>query len=68
MSEDPGRLSGLTVWAVEPRYPGDLPEATADDARSTVELAREVFEITLRDLKDHGYDQKEREEPAEGNG
>lgn len=65
LSEDPERLSGLTVWAVEPRYPGDLPEATEDDARAAVELAREVLEASLRDLEDHSYDQKEREEPTE---
>ena len=64
LSEDPERLSGLTVWAVEPRYPNDLPEATEDDARSAASLARDVFETTLRDLEDHGYDHKKREGPA----
>jgi HEPN domain-containing protein len=68
LSEDPERLSELTVWAVEPRYPGDLPEATEDDARTAVELAREVYETALRDLEEHGYDRKEREEATEENG
>lgn len=58
LSKDPERLSWLTVWAVEPRYPGDLPEATEDDARAAVDRAREIFETALKDLENHGYNQK----------
>lgn len=54
-SNDPERLSWLTVWAVEARYPGDLPEATEDDARTAVRQAREVLETAWKDLRDHGY-------------
>jgi HEPN domain len=69
LSKDPERLSWLTVWAVEPRYPGDLPEATEDDARTAVDQAREVLVTALKDLKDHGYDQEdEHKEPEEENG
>jgi HEPN domain-containing protein len=55
LSKDPERLSWLTVWAVEPRYPDDLPEATEDDASTAVRQAREVLETALKDLEDHGY-------------
>lgn len=55
LSEDPERLSWLTVWAVEPRYPGDLPEATEDNARTAIQQAREVLEVTIKDLEGHGY-------------
>jgi len=66
LAEDPERLAWLTVWAVEPRYPGDLPEATGDDARTAVRQAREVLEMALKDLKDHGYDQDaQRDRPEE---
>jgi HEPN domain-containing protein len=57
LSKDPGRLSWLTVWAVEPRYPGALPEASEDDANTAVDQAREILETTLRDLENHGYQQ-----------
>jgi hypothetical protein len=40
--------ASLSSWAVEPRYPGDSPEAT-------VETARNVYGATLEDLERHGY-------------
>ena len=61
-------LAELWKWAVEPRYPGDVIEATREDAASAVAQAREIFETMLRDLEDHGYDHREREEPAGENG
>jgi|SRR5215211_5930609 len=69
LSKDPERLSELTVWAVEPRYPGDFPEASEDDAKTAVDQAREILETTLEDLEKHGYDKdEEHEEPEEENG
>ncbi len=59
LGEDPARLSSLSDWAVEPRYPGDLMEATEADARNAVEQARDVYETTLEDLKRHGYEPEE---------
>ncbi len=59
LREDPARLSSLSDWAVEPRYPGDLIEATEADARNAVEQARDVYETTLEDLKRHGYESEE---------
>lgn len=62
-------LVSLSKWALEPRYPGDLPEATEDAARAAVRQAREILATALKDLQDHGYDQKEvHEEPEEENG
>lgn len=48
-------LADLTVWAVEDRYPGDWPDATAGDARHAVEQARGVFESVAKDLREHGF-------------
>jgi HEPN domain-containing protein len=69
---DPGisdeELVRLSKWAVEPRYPGDMLEATREDAEAAVEQARNVYETALKDLEAHGYDQKDeeaRDEPAE---
>lgn len=56
LAEDPARLSALSLWAVEPRYPGDLPEATEDDAKAAVEEARMVYETTIEDLGRGGFD------------
>lgn len=62
-------LVSLSKWAVELRYPGDLPEATEDDARTAVRQAGEAFETALKNLENHGYDQtEEHEEPEEENG
>jgi HEPN domain-containing protein len=57
LKERPSSLSDLGEWAVEPRYPGDVPEATRQDAETAIEQARSVYETALRDLERHGYDQ-----------
>lgn len=40
----------LTPYAVEVRYPGDLPEPTLGEAREAVALAERVREAVLRHL------------------
>jgi HEPN domain-containing protein len=55
VKEDFPNLAGLSVWAVEPRYPGDLIEATREDAASAVTQARQIYETTLDELKRRGY-------------
>ncbi len=56
LRNDPSRFSDLSDWAVEPRYPGDIREATEDEAEAAIEQAREILQMTLEDLKRHGYD------------
>jgi HEPN domain-containing protein len=53
---EPLNLANLTEWAVESRYPGDYPDATEDDAREAVALARDVLDYIRRDLKRVGLD------------
>jgi len=68
VKEDFPDLASLSEWAVEPRYPGDLREATHEDAEAAVEQARNVYEATLKDLENHGYEREtegEQDEPAE---
>lgn len=48
-------LSELSFWAVESRYPGNLPEAAAEDADAAVALAGEVLASVKRGLREHGY-------------
>lgn len=48
-------LSELSFWAVESRYPGDMPEATADDADAAVRMADEVLRSVEDDLQANGF-------------
>lgn len=47
---DDGHLAELSAWAVEARYPGDLPDATAVDARTAVAGARAILVAARGDL------------------
>jgi HEPN domain-containing protein len=55
VKEDFPDLAELSTWAVEPRYPGDIIEATRQDADTAVEQARDIHATTLEDLNRHGY-------------
>ncbi len=48
-------LTGLTAWAVEARYPGDVIEASREDAEGALEQARGIYETILNELKRRGY-------------
>ncbi len=58
-------LAELTAWAVEARYPGDVIEASREDAERALEQARGIYETTLNELKRRGY-RPEDFETAEG--
>jgi hypothetical protein len=47
-------LASLSVWAVEARYPGDLPDVVEADAQAAFQLARGVWEAVCADLKGRG--------------
>lgn len=49
-------LADLSEWAVDARYPDDLPDATEVDARDAVRRARAVWGSVVRDLGRHGFD------------
>lgn len=61
LKETPTGLGTLSVWVARSRYPGDLPEATREDAKAAIEKGRKVYETALADLEEHGYDQTDRE-------
>jgi len=65
VKEDFPDLAELSAWAVEPRYPGDVIEATRQDAETSVDQARNIFETTWEDLKRHGYRPDEPERTKE---
>jgi len=45
-------LADLTVWSVESRYPGDMPDATESEARETLHLAESVFDAVSAELEE----------------
>ena len=59
LKEEQPDLADLTEWAVEARYPGDWPDATEADARSTVQQAQAIWESVCADLSRHGLKIKE---------
>jgi len=54
VKEEHPDLSRLTQWAVEARYPGDWPQATAEDADLALEQARGVVGSVERDFRERG--------------
>lgn len=47
-------LSELSFWAVESRYPGDLPEASREDADAALSMAKAILDSVQNDLHKHG--------------
>jgi HEPN domain-containing protein len=47
-------LAELTEWAVEARYPGDMPDAVEADARLAVEQPQAVWKSVNADLAERG--------------
>ncbi len=48
-------LSALSFWAVESRYPGDLPDATDDDADAAIRSAETVLAFIEQRLQERGF-------------
>jgi HEPN domain-containing protein len=48
-------LAGLTIWAVEARYPSDMPDVIEDDAHEALQIAEAVYQNVANDL--HGYNE-----------
>ena len=44
-------LAALTIWAVEARYPGDMPDVLENEARETLQLAESVFDAVKAELE-----------------
>lgn len=45
-------LAELTIWAVESRYPGNMPDITGHEARETLRLAEAVFNTVSVELQE----------------
>jgi HEPN domain-containing protein len=43
-------LAELTIWAIEARYPGDMPEVVEADARHALQIAEAVYQAVAQDV------------------
>jgi HEPN domain-containing protein len=55
LTQEHADLTDLTQWAIEARYPGDLPPPTAEQAGEAVRQARAVWNSVRHDLVAHGF-------------
>ena len=46
-------LTGLTIWAVEARYPGDMPLVVEGDAQTALQTAEALVQSVAEDLQKH---------------
>lgn len=49
-------LEQLTEWAVESRYPSDLPEPSQQDAQDALQQAESVLALVEQDLHQKGFE------------
>jgi HEPN domain-containing protein len=42
-------LYGLSIWAVESRYPGDLPDVVSADAEQALQLADALYQTVAEE-------------------
>ena len=52
LADELRQVIALTLYGVELRYPGDRPEASPDEARRALTLARQVYDTNLPLLPD----------------
>ena len=45
-------LYSLTIWAVESRYPGDMPEITTTDAQDSIIMAEGICQLINQEIKE----------------
>lgn len=47
------KLYALSIWAVESRYPGDMPDVVEADAQEALRTAEAVYQIIAEDIQNH---------------
>jgi HEPN domain-containing protein len=45
------KLYALSIWAVESRYPGDMPDVVEADAQEALRTAEAVYQIIAEDIQ-----------------
>ncbi len=46
-------LAEMTIWAVEARYPADMPEVLESDAKRALKVANEIIHLVEDDIIEH---------------
>ncbi len=46
------QLYALSVWAVEARYPGDMPEVVETDAHTALQTAEAIYQMIAQELQE----------------
>jgi HEPN domain-containing protein len=47
------QLYALSIWAVESRHPGDMPDVVESDAQEALQLAERICQVVAADLQAH---------------
>jgi len=55
-------LAELTIWSVESRYPGDMPDALEHEAREILQLAESLFNTVSAELEERIQQSKQQDE------
>lgn len=45
------KLYGLSIWAVEARYPDDMPDVVEADAREALAMAKGIYHLVFEDIE-----------------
>jgi HEPN domain-containing protein len=45
------KLYGLSIWAVEARYPGDMPDVVEADAQEALRTATTIYQVIFDDIQ-----------------
>jgi HEPN domain-containing protein len=56
IAQSPLEMGKLTIWAIEARYPTELPDATERDAQAAAALAREAVDLITGEFAQRGIE------------
>lgn len=46
------QLFGLSIWAIESRYPGDMPDVLYSDAEDALSLAEAIYQRAVEEINE----------------
>ncbi len=48
------KLYALSIWAIDARYPDDMPDVVEADAQEALQLAKAIHQTIIDDIKEQG--------------
>jgi HEPN domain-containing protein len=48
------KLYALSIWAIDARYPDDMPDVVEADAKEALQLAKAIYQTIITDIKEQG--------------